>query len=103
MKKFEFRLQVTQKHIDEGVRSTCTRCPIALALADWWRGYNPDAKAGDFVSVFPRSAFIRDGHGGALAGVKFPDLVDGWIRNYDRGARPYPINVLVRAEVPDAA
>ena len=68
------RIQVTQKHIDEGMENDCFRCPVALAFLD--------------------AGFFRpDVHGNCvwLVGVgsfDLSDTVETWIQDFDEG---YPV------------
>ena len=41
-----FMVKVTQKHIDQGEKASCPKCPIALALQD--RGF-PNAEVGSWT------------------------------------------------------
>lgn len=70
-------VNVTQKHIDEGIRCKCDSCPVALALEDdtgvkWWVGCY---------------SFRR-----GLANLSMPVLVDLWIQNFDAGRPVVPFS-----------
>ena len=78
-------IRVTQEHIDKGIRGSCTKCPIALALIDAGLD-NPS------VGVY----YMRGG-GRHLFGC--PQIIKNFMTLFDNGAYAAPFEF----EIPDAA
>lgn len=51
--------ELTAEHIAHGVRSSCTACPVALALDDLCRQYGIELASGPAVSADPQTCSIR--------------------------------------------
>jgi hypothetical protein len=64
------RINVTQKHIDEGVKEDCNFCPVALAFLE---------ATGKAYMISSR--YIYDERG--IYRDKLPPEVIAWIKNYD--------------------
>lgn len=80
------RIDVTQDHIDRGIRKTCNQCPVALATIE---------TIGDTT--------LRISHHEVYSGISgknlaiLPENVSEWIRNFDRyspdtGYKPEPFS-----------
>ena len=69
------KIQVTQQHIDSGVRGSCTSDPIALALRE----------AG-FPNVWVGVHYIDlEGRAGGDAGIRMPDEAYEFLKLFDNG------------------
>ena len=77
----EVEIDVTQEHIEQGKRSNCAACPIALAITDMVK---------DFVLVRVGAHEVRfgaanpDGYYSAIE-VSLPLEAQAFIRDYDKG------------------
>lgn len=77
------RINVEQRHIDNGIRMSCTKCPVALAIREA-TGRELDVKSRRVFENAEPIAFL-------------PDEVSGWIRSFDvywenEGYTPKPIS-----------
>jgi len=79
------KISVTQEHIDSGVRNACSRCPVALAIAEHVRN-------GIFVHVNRHLAFKNDKDKKYLwESVLLPENVLDLIHHFDRAGTVKPI------------
>lgn len=86
-------VNVTQAHIDAGVRSTSDRCPIALALLE--------AQGGGFASVgLGECALAPAGSPGITTRYQLPAAAMHFIRRFDTGAAVEPLTFVLRKELP---
>ena len=74
------KIQVTQQHIDSGVRGSCTSDPIALAL-----------KEAGFPKVWAGVRYLRIYDGPEFADHSMPDEVYEFLRLYDNGLPTLPM------------
>ena len=72
-------IQVTQQHIDSGLKGSCTSDPIALALKD----------AG-FPEPWVSAYYIQTDKGDKSTRVETPDSVDYFQRLFDNGSPVHP-------------
>ena len=76
------KIQVTQKHLDNGVRASCSSDPICLALKD----------AGFYRPWVSPERIVVMGFNGAVSKQEFvvPDAVSYFMLSFDNGSYCYP-------------
>ena len=78
-------INVTQKHINDGVRCECKDCPVALALKD--------AGATDVIAGFGQMAFSFNGK---EYQTPAPHAVVDFIYHYDNGESVAPFTFVLK-------
>ena len=76
------RIQVTQKHIDEGKKDHCFLCPVALALRD--AGFGRPEVTVNRLYLLGAGCFA------------LPDAAKTWIQDFDYGepVQPFAFEVV---------
>lgn len=70
------KVSVRKRHIDEGMPRTCSRCPVALAIAETLDVLHPD------VSVAQSKILVFDGK--CRVDMETPDRVRRFIEDFDQ-------------------
>ncbi len=71
----DIQVKVTRKHINNGVRRTCSQCPVALAIAEKLNVLTPD------VSVAQSRLYVFDKD--CRVAMNTPDKVRRFIEKFD--------------------
>lgn len=89
------KVEVTRKHIDDGVRESCELCPIARATKDVVRDNVQ-------IDVLPRVMIVFVDHGSKgcdRSEIPLPSEADSFIANFDAGRDVHPITL--ELDIPD--
>jgi hypothetical protein len=71
-------IQVTQEHIDEGVRRDCEQCPVAMAILAACR-----AAGQPLTSIQVDGAYVSADRPGETLGADLPLIASDFIESFD--------------------
>ena len=77
------QIEVTQAHIDRGVREECYKCPVSLAIGD-------RLNESSFAEVFHEEVSIWGNDTGGYDDIPFPENVSRRIYVYDNEYIMFP-------------
>ncbi|WP_420431480.1 hypothetical protein [Candidatus Poriferisocius sp.] len=80
------KIEVTQDHIDTGLRRNCHQCPVALAISDVFPGSRVNVGGVDVDIVQPDFTEIY---------FCLPEKVEYFIMHFDRGLTVKPFTFAV--------
>lgn len=79
-------VEVTQEHIEKGVRGECGSCPLSLAFSEL---FNQRVFVGRVSFSFPD---VKK----PLPHFRLPKIAEEFIDNFDKGKPVQPFSVLIR-------
>jgi hypothetical protein len=94
----EIEINVTEKHIEEGMKYRCTKCPVALAIME-----HPDVNLAEdqYITVWPENVHIKrkilcnDGLSildEIVRNIQLPFSATSFIRAFDNGSKVKPFS-----------
>jgi hypothetical protein len=86
------KIQITRWHLEEGIRYSCSRCPVALAISSVTFPRYSVLVHRDFI-------IVRNPWALGIAVFPIPDRVKKFIRAFDHGQAMQP--TVMELDIPD--
>ena len=81
-------IEVTEKHIEDGIRKNCEHCPVALAVRE------ATGSRSALVSVYPYDEEHTEIElhipGDKIRRIRAPKIVDSFASSFDKGIEVHP-------------
>lgn len=96
----DITIQVTDKHINEGIKSACNFCPVALAVKEILKEEFFPIVINSFIGICNKKNEISSLYDGRdiLQKILLTQEISGFIENFDFGQTVKPISFNISIE-----